>query len=242
MTTCKNCGAVVSEKFCSHCGQKASVGVLNFHELVHEVWHNLTHTDKGYLQLVAQLLMRPGKTISEYLAGKRKKYFNPFTFYLVTTSLLLLVAGWVFQREDALFAINNEFGNYVAKKRNVVLFFTLPVISVLLWLFFKNRFHTLAEAFTVMIFGFGLMNFYLLLINLFFLVFIELHYKFYGWPSVAGYVLLAYLLFSFLKPVRFWQWVKCFILTFLFFIVVEYLGRGLVLYYGGLPLKEVFGF
>lgn len=136
---CKNCGQLVEGKFCNHCGQKTSVGTLDFHEILHEAWHNFTHTDKGYLPLAGLLLRKPGIVISEYLGGKRKKYSNPFTFYLVTTSLLLLVSGWVFQKEFALLKVSNPYGNYVSKKLNLILFCALPVMSILLWLFFKKK-------------------------------------------------------------------------------------------------------
>ncbi len=70
-------------------GQKSNVFIITFKDILHEGWHNLTHTDKGYFQLFWEMIVRPGLTIKNYLGGKRKKYFSPFTFYLVTTSLLI---------------------------------------------------------------------------------------------------------------------------------------------------------
>lgn len=135
---CKNCGNKVNEKFCSHCGQKTSVTTINFKDIVHEGWHNLTHTDKGYLKLFWDMVARPGSTIKNYLSGQRKRYFSPFTFYIVTTSLLIIFTHWVFKLEDSKFHINNEFGNYIAQNLNYILLCSIPVITVLFWLMFKK--------------------------------------------------------------------------------------------------------
>jgi hypothetical protein len=43
------------------------------HELPHAVWH----VDRSIVRTIGALLTRPGRTIREYLDGKRARYFNP---------------------------------------------------------------------------------------------------------------------------------------------------------------------
>jgi len=89
---CKNCDAVVDGKFCSSCGQSAHIHRVTIGHLVHEFFHVMTHADKGIIFLVKQLLVRPGFVVKEYLEGKRKKYFNPVSFLLITTAIGALIA------------------------------------------------------------------------------------------------------------------------------------------------------
>jgi hypothetical protein len=89
---CKNCDASLNGKFCSHCGQKGDIHQITMPHLGHEVFHALTHTDKGILLLIKDLLRRPGTVAKEYIEGKRKKYFSPFSFIVISTALSALLA------------------------------------------------------------------------------------------------------------------------------------------------------
>lgn len=77
---CNNCGANAEGKYCSNCGQKLGVGRVTVHELAHDTWHGVTHTDKGVLKLFKDLTIRPRTFFQEYLKGKRKTYFSPVVF------------------------------------------------------------------------------------------------------------------------------------------------------------------
>ena len=78
---CKNCDRTFEGQFCSHCGQKSGVSELNMHDLIHEFWHSITHTDKGILKLVKDLFLQPKKVYHGYFVGQRKTYFSPVTFF-----------------------------------------------------------------------------------------------------------------------------------------------------------------
>ena len=80
-TDCLNCGTSLSARdyFCPRCGQKADTHRLTWKHFGHEVLHAVTHADASVLHLFRDLLVRPGTVAREYLAGKRKKYFSPFT-------------------------------------------------------------------------------------------------------------------------------------------------------------------
>lgn len=56
-TANKICCYQFAGKSCNNCGQKASIGTMNFQDIFHEAWHNLTHTDTGYLQLSYENLL-----------------------------------------------------------------------------------------------------------------------------------------------------------------------------------------
>ncbi|MDQ7947524.1 MAG: DUF3667 domain-containing protein [Pedobacter sp.] len=237
--TCKNCNYHFNGKFCNNCGQNAHVGPISFKEIVHEIWHNLTHTDKGYLQLFWYLLIKPGQTIRNYLNGRRKSYFSPLTFYLVTTSLLIVCTNPVFEKEDEIYHLNNEFAYYIGKSLNFILFFSIPIISILLYLFFRKQFRNLAEAVVTSIFAFGGLNFFLLLGCGFFYIFIGLHNEYKGIWTLLGYAFMFYILFDFLRPRRFLEIIKIGLLSIFFYFFVEMFAKGLFLMWYGVPFSKL---
>ena len=84
---CKNCEASFEGKFCSNCSQTADIHRVTLKHFFHELFHAMTHTDKGILLLAKALLTRPGHVAREYLDGKRKKYFNPLSFLVITAAI-----------------------------------------------------------------------------------------------------------------------------------------------------------
>ncbi|PWU03028.1 MAG: hypothetical protein C5B52_04160 [Bacteroidetes bacterium] len=97
METCKNCNHPVADKFCPNCGQSAHTPRFSGKELFHEFMHGFLHLDHGIFFTMKELLLRPGTTIKNYLHGKRKSYFNPFTYILVLsafTAFLISKIHW----------------------------------------------------------------------------------------------------------------------------------------------------
>ncbi len=90
MPICLNCGALINENFCPKCGQKKGVEKLTWRSFILEIFHFFIHIERGFLNTTWQLLIRPGKVIGEYLAGKRKKYFKPLSLYLIWVTFHLL--------------------------------------------------------------------------------------------------------------------------------------------------------
>ena len=143
---CKNCDRTFEGHFCSHCGQKSSVSELNMHDLVHEFWHSITHTDKGILKVVKDLFLHPKKVYHGYFAGQRKTYFSPVTFFLITATLLLIIGDKIYDYEDAVHMANNpygynEFGRTVFEATKFRSLFTIPCEVLVTWLLFRKQFN-----------------------------------------------------------------------------------------------------
>lgn len=90
--TCKNCNAEFSSNFCPDCGQKKDIHKITVGHVFHDFLHSITHADKGFLLLVKELITRPGLVAREYMEGKRKKYFNPLSFLVLTSALFAYIA------------------------------------------------------------------------------------------------------------------------------------------------------
>lgn len=81
---CLNCGTRIAGKFCSNCGQKASVHKYFLkHFIQHGLIHGIWHVDSGIIFTIKELFTRPGHSIREFIFGKRVGYFSFVTLLLI---------------------------------------------------------------------------------------------------------------------------------------------------------------
>jgi hypothetical protein len=81
-TNCLNCGAEVTDRFCSHCGQENIEPRENFWQLLVHFFNDFTHFDGKFFSTIRVLLLQPGKLTREYIAGRRAGYLHPIRMYL----------------------------------------------------------------------------------------------------------------------------------------------------------------
>jgi len=79
---CLNCGHIVEETYCPHCGQENI-------ELKEDAWHMITHAIADYFHFehkffgtIKPLLFKPGKLTVDYVAGKRASFLHPIKLYI----------------------------------------------------------------------------------------------------------------------------------------------------------------
>lgn len=89
---CKNCGNSINENFCSYCGQRTSVSVINFSTIKDEFQDNIFQINRGFLFTIKELTVRPGHAIRDFINGKRKPFYKPLSFLLVTTTIYIFTA------------------------------------------------------------------------------------------------------------------------------------------------------
>lgn len=166
--TCKNCQAPAPGAYCAACGQQTHIHRVTMGHLVHEVSHALTHADKGFLLLIKELITRPGIVAREYLDGKRKKYFNPFTFLVITSALYAYISyktGYssAMVAQDAPTSnrspyFQEVFDTVAQNGKLLMLILIVPLFAFLSWLFsIRSRFN-LAENFVLQAFVAGQLN------------------------------------------------------------------------------------
>lgn len=88
---CLNCGKKLKDNFCSRCGQTAHTSRISFSHLAEELQYGLFHINKGLIYTIKELLLSPGETVKNYLAGKRVRYSKPFIFLIVCGVIYSLV-------------------------------------------------------------------------------------------------------------------------------------------------------
>jgi hypothetical protein len=103
--TCLDCGAPVSGKHCTECGQSAGVHVLSMREVAGDVTHSLLHLDSRVWRTLKLLVLRPGELTREFIAGRHQRYLPPFRLYLAISILFFalsaLLPGFSLIRTDS---------------------------------------------------------------------------------------------------------------------------------------------
>jgi hypothetical protein len=139
--TCLNCGTKVHDQFCPHCGQKKTVKKLTWYSLAEEIFHFVSHIERGFLNTSFQLLVKPGRVVKEYLLGKRKKYYKPVSLYLIWAGIRLLTFELVSRvydyqnfRTPNFWAGSREGGIYVVQHNQVFGLLLVPIVALFAWL------------------------------------------------------------------------------------------------------------
>jgi len=88
---CLNCGTIVEDRFCPHCGQENIVNRPSFHYLFAHFFEDLFHYDSGFWKTMKFLMLKPGRMVKEYLAGKRKTYVPPVKLYIFISFVTFFV-------------------------------------------------------------------------------------------------------------------------------------------------------
>jgi hypothetical protein len=127
---CANCSTAIvpGQNYCPNCGQKAPTPRLSVHEIGAEFVHALAHVDRSALSLIWQLLIRPGVVARDYVAGKRKRYFGPFAFLVVTvafTSAVIAISGFQAVTTDA----PNGLASFLQQHINLLFFVEVPMLA-----------------------------------------------------------------------------------------------------------------
>ena len=89
---CKNCGHAVEGKYCNHCGQKSNVDRITLSSLMKELTESIFQIDRGFFYTLIQLFTRPGKSIGEYIIGKRRRHFKPIAYLITFSTIYFIIA------------------------------------------------------------------------------------------------------------------------------------------------------
>ena len=90
---CKNCGAKLSNQYCSVCGQRAMVRIVSLWEVLRELVDELFFLESRVWQTLGPLFFRPGLLTMDYLAGRRARYVPPVRLYIVLSVIFFVVVS-----------------------------------------------------------------------------------------------------------------------------------------------------
>jgi hypothetical protein len=162
---CLNCGTFLApgDRFCRQCAQKVDTHRLTWRHFGHELLHAITHADASVLHLFRDLIVRPGVVAREYLEGRRKKYFSPFTWFLISAGSIVVINGWVgkaaadLEADPAVLARlpteaarasylallhrSEQVTHFMANHGNLFAMAAVPILAFVFWLFYRRRYN-----------------------------------------------------------------------------------------------------
>ncbi|MGX5820682.1 DUF3667 domain-containing protein [Chitinophaga lutea] len=152
---CKNCGTSAAGNFCPQCGQSYHEGRIDAHYFLHDIPHSIFHVDKGFFYTFRSLFTRPGQMIKDYLDGKRVKYFRPFGYVVIMSTICALLVKLISAGIVNTYVTYHP--GYVAGERagffnhyfSVFVFLMIPFASGITWLFMRRGKYNYWEHFLI---------------------------------------------------------------------------------------------
>ena len=227
---CKNCESNTQGKYCAECGQKTTIGKVTFKETIQDLFDAIFSIEAPLIATLKMLALNPGKLFKEYLAGKRKKYYKPVTFFILMTVIYLVIRGIIkFDPfgSNLMQVDDPSSSQLLAKARefflvniNKLLFAFVFSLGLILKLFFYKK-YTLAEFLAV---SFYLMAVYTLLttLNMFYIRFIDASFQ--AWHIIIMVLYFTYAMISFFEGNKILVTVKSLFAFVLAFYLYGFLG------------------
>ena len=111
LANCGNCGARLTGRYCSQCGEKKfAPHDYSVAHLLEEVVDGFTHFDTRFLRTLKVLISKPGELSRAYFEGGRSRYTKPLSLFIIINVVFFFV-----QPHSGLFGY--KYAQYVAIPR-----------------------------------------------------------------------------------------------------------------------------
>lgn len=96
---CRNCGAMVAERYCSACGQLGASFQRPVYNLVAGSVADMFAFDGRLWRTLPALILRPGRVTLDYIEGRRARYVPPFRLFLLSSVIFYFIVFAVLERQ-----------------------------------------------------------------------------------------------------------------------------------------------
>jgi hypothetical protein len=232
--TCKNCDNEFEGKYCNRCGQSSSVQRISWRYIRSSIANEVFQINHGFLYTIKTLLIKPGQNIRDFFLGKRKDFYKPFAFLLISTTIFFLSTSLLGNKTfidefiDGIRAALNDETNlsadfrlldFLRNNQSIIILFTVPLFSFASVISFRKSKYNLPEHL--------ILNFYItgiqFLIYSIFSFFIDQDSNLVFGPLVLG---LLYNVFVYNQLFNEIEWLKRsfnILLTYLLYIILMFI-------------------
>src|SRR3546814_8809843 len=99
---CANCvhpGADTAQKFCPVCGQPTPPRRIDWWFLGQQLADGVCSMERGIAYSRAQLMLRPGHLMRDYIGGRRGRQAKPLLLLMVTAALVVFLSRYLLEGE-----------------------------------------------------------------------------------------------------------------------------------------------
>ena len=204
-TVCKNCNHNIEGDYCSNCGQRTSIYQVTFKETYQDLVDALFSLNGPLLTTFKMLVVNPGWMFNEYLAGRRKKYYKPVTFFILMTAIYLLIR-WIINYDpniSTLLKVEDPYDSQILTNArsfmllniDKLLFAFVFSLGLIMKLFFFKK-NSLAEFLAISFYLIGVYT-VLTILNMFYIQYIDMTFQ--GIHLITMLLYFIYAMVSFFK-------------------------------------------
>lgn len=201
---CKACGKTGTGNYCNSCGQSYTLKRITLKGLLLDVFHFITHLEKGFGYTLKQLTIAPGHMQRAYIEGNRIKHQKPFAMFFICLTITALVRYWIsnalikFYHADMI-SEANFFHQYM-----VIMYIVLvPVYSLITYLFFYKAGNNYAEIGVMMLYTISFMFLMSSVISLLILIWPRIDTLYIEFPVFTFYFIATFS--NYYKSMPRWQ-------------------------------------
>lgn len=231
---CKNCDYPIHRMYCENCGQRTSIDKVTFKETFQDFVDMVFSVNAPLFLTLKMLVVNPGKLFREYLSGKRKKYYKPVAFLILSTIILVIIKSLInFNPLDgmatseglneATMSLISEASLFFSKNGNNIVFIFVFTLALCLKVFFFKR-YLFAEYVAV---SFYIIGFYTLITSVLFFYLKYASHQYRYLPFLFLFIYIIYSLTSFFQSRSFVILSKIFFIYFISLTLYIILGFGL---------------
>ncbi len=158
---CKKCEKELIDNYCSNCGFPKELKRIDKQYLIDEIG-SVLNFDKGIFYTTKELLIRPGKTVREFILDDRNRLVKPIVFIIVC-SLIYTIFQQLFHFEDGY--VNYSFGKdsastsifeWISKNYGYSNFLMAVFIALWIKIFFRKYGYNFFEILILLCFTMGI--------------------------------------------------------------------------------------
>ena len=94
VSECPGCGAAITDRFCSHCGERRPGDQqYSLRALAEEALEHVAQFDGTLVRTLRALFLSPGTLTAAYMRGDRVRYTRPLQLFLLANVAFFVISG-----------------------------------------------------------------------------------------------------------------------------------------------------
>lgn len=137
---CQNCSNIITENFCSACGQKKYKRIDRKY-IWDEMQYTMLHANKGFFYSVKNILRNPGKTAREFIEGNRVNHYKPILLAFLLSGISAFISfkiiglneimGTYYSSQHMNSEFMNDYMTFSSSYSSIIMLLLIPIFAVL---------------------------------------------------------------------------------------------------------------